>query len=80
MVYNNKELLRGWNCILTNGYKKNIPTNVIEKTFSNGAIISSIFSNSELVFLNNDIVDKMIEDKADIKIDYSIALDTQIVS
>lgn len=80
MVYNNKDLLRGWNFILTGGDKKNIPTYVTEKTFSNGAIISSIFSNSELVFLNNDIVDKMMIGKADIKIDYSIALDTQMVS
>ena len=80
MVYNNKDLLRGWNFILTGGDKKNIPTYVTEKTFSNGAIISSIFSNSKLVFLNNDIVDKMMIGKADIKIDYSIALDTQMVS
>ena len=80
MVYNNKDLLRGWNFILTGGDKKNIPTYVTEKTFSNAAIISSIFSNSELVFLNNDIVDKMMIGKADIKIDYSIALDTQMVS
>ena len=39
MVYNNKDLLRGWNFILTGGDKKNIPTYVTEKTFSNGAII-----------------------------------------
>ena len=75
----NKNLLAGWKFIFSSE-TGSIPGYAVNKIFSNGAAVCSLFASEHVVVLDIDTVSDMEKGEAKFFIDFSISLDTQALS
>lgn len=77
----NKLIIDGYKFIFPFGGDKNLPEGIRQRYFQNGAGVFNVFLSDAILVLDNDVVEQMIKyGKANYKIDYSLSLDTMIVS
>lgn len=74
-----KHVLVGWKFIIASETGP-VPGYAVNKTFSNGAAVCSLFGSERVVVLDAETVSDMEKGEAKFFIDFSISLDTQALS